>query len=68
MEKKLIFESPRQFSKRGIIPEAATRRLIRAGRVPGFYSGSKYLINTYAFIQMLEQAGTQQMKGEDEND
>lgn len=51
------FESVLEFSRKGIIPEATTRRLIKNNMVPGFFSGRKFLINTSAFIQVLENAG-----------
>lgn len=38
------------------IPEHFIRREIRAGRVPGFYSGSRFYINVPAFLQELEQS------------
>lgn len=48
------FESPRAFAKRGIKSEHAIRREMAAGRVPGFYSGNRFTIDSEAYIAQIK--------------
>lgn len=36
------------------ISESCLRKMIKAGEVPGFYSGNRYLINVELFIAVLD--------------
>ncbi len=46
--KNMNFQTAREFAKRGIKSEAAIRREIAAGRVPGFYTGNRFVIDSEA--------------------
>ncbi len=35
----------RETAKTGILPETALRRLVKQGKIPGVYSGSKFIVN-----------------------
>lgn len=37
--------SIRETARTGILPETALRRLVKQGKCPGFYSGTKFLVN-----------------------
>ena len=35
----------RETAKTGILPETALRRLVKQGKIPGVYSGNKFIVN-----------------------
>lgn len=39
------FRTFRATARTGILPEAALRRLAKQGKIPGFYSGNRFLVN-----------------------
>lgn len=45
-----MFQSPREFAKRGIKSEREVRREIAQGIVPGFWAGSRFVIDAEAYI------------------
>lgn len=49
------FQSAREFARRGIKSESAVRREIAEGKVPGFYSGNRYIINSALYLEQIEQ-------------
>lgn len=49
------FISARQFAKLGVKSEAAIRREIRLGLVPGFRSGNKFVINRDMYMSRIEE-------------
>ena len=56
----------RQLSKEIGLPEAVLRRMHRAGRLAGFYSGRKYFCHVPTLRETLEaarEAGTDVSKG-----
>lgn len=48
-----LFQTPREFARRGIKSEHAVRQDIAAGRVPGFYSGNRFVIDSDAYIARI---------------
>lgn len=52
--KNTQFESPRAFAKRGIKSEHAIRLEMAAGRVPSFYSGNRFTIDSEAYIAQIK--------------
>lgn len=51
--KNVNFQSARDFAKRGIKSEAAIRREIAAGMVPGFRTGNRFVIDAEAYIDRI---------------
>lgn len=49
------FISARQFAKLGVKSEAAIRREIALGLVPGFRSGNRFIINRELYIARIEE-------------
>ena len=47
------FQSAREFAKRGIKSEAAVRREIEQGIVPGFRVGNRFKINVEQYLAMI---------------
>jgi len=39
------FMSIRETSRTGLLPEALLRRMVKQGKVPGVYSGKRFLVN-----------------------
>lgn len=52
--KNADFQSAREFAKRGIKSENAIRRDIASGRVPGFYTGNRFIIYSTAYIEQIQ--------------
>ena len=52
----MTFNTPNELLKSGKCPlnETTLRRMIHAGKVPGFLNGRTYLINVEAFLEMLD--------------
>lgn len=48
-----LYQSARAFSKRGIKSEREVRREIAQGIVPGFWAGSRLVIDTEAYISKI---------------
>ncbi len=48
------FQSIREFSRRGIKSESAIRADLKAGRVPGFYAGSRFVVNSALYLEAIE--------------
>jgi len=45
----------RQTAKAGILPENRLRQMQHQGKLPGIYSGNKFLVNAEMLVQMVEQ-------------
>lgn len=52
--KNEMFQSAREFAKRGIKSEAAVRREIEQGLVPGFRSGNRFIINVELYLAAID--------------
>ena len=52
--KNEMFQSARDFAKRGIKSEAAVRREIEQGIVPGFRVGNRFKINVEQYLAMID--------------
>ena len=52
----MTFNTPNELLKSGKCPvnETTLRRMIHAGKVPGFQNGRTYLVNVEAFMEMLD--------------
>ena len=44
----------REVAKTGILPETAIRRLLKQGKIPAIYSGTKAYINFDRLCEMLD--------------
>lgn len=51
--KNEFYQSARAFSKRGIKSEREIRREIAQGIVPGFWAGSRFVIDAEAYISQI---------------
>ncbi len=47
------FLTIRETAKTGILPEAMLRIMVKQGRIPGIYSGRKFLVNYGMLIDQL---------------
>lgn len=45
----------RETAKAGILPEHRIRQMQKQGKLPGIYSGSKFLVNAEMLIALVEQ-------------
>lgn len=61
--KNCAFQSAREFARRGVKSEAAIRREIAAGKVPGFYSGNRFVINAALYLELIEAECRRNAKG-----
>lgn len=50
------FMSIPEAARTGILPETLIRELVRKGKVPGFYSGRKFMINFDLLCELLNRA------------
>jgi hypothetical protein len=48
------FMSLRAIAQTGLLPESVLRRFAKQKKLPGFYTGRKYLVNTDLLTAMLE--------------
>ena len=58
------YQTIRQFAKendRGLT-EGTLRRMVRCGECPGFYSGTRFMVNTDALIDLLEKRSAEAVK------
>ena len=56
MDEKLEFVTTRKLVKQlppGFLSEWTIRLLIKQGKVPGIYSGNRFLINKYQILKQL---------------
>ena len=49
------FLTIRQVARTGLISEHFLRLRLRQGRLPGFYSGSRYIVDYAALVELLHQ-------------
>ena len=59
------FKTIRQVAAIGILPEHRLRTLVKEGRCPGIYSGTRFLINVPALAAQLEAESLKVVKLED---
>lgn len=52
-----MFQSIRDTRRATGLPECFLRKLVKEGRVPGVYSGKKFLVNVPALLEQLEREG-----------
>lgn len=52
----------------GILPEHRLRIMYKENRLPGIYSGSRFLVNVSALIEQLNNDTTQREKENESND
>lgn len=57
MNKSTQFQTIRQVAKLFNLPEFSIRRLVKTGRVPGFYSGNRFYLNVPEFESQLNSCG-----------
>ena len=57
------FQSAREFARRGVKSEAAIRREIAAGKVPGFYSGNRFVINCELYLNQIQEECLRNARG-----
>ena len=58
------FLTIRQFAHRESVPETALRRLVKTGKAPGFYAGSRFYINVERMREMLDNASASKESAE----
>ena len=58
------FMTVRQVARTGLISEYRLRLLVAQGKVPGVYSGNRFLINYDQFIDMLNEQSRANAGGE----
>ena len=44
----------RETARTGILPETALRTLVKKGKIPGIYVGTKFLVNYGKLCEMLD--------------
>ena len=54
-----VFMSIRQIAQTKLLPEHILRKWQKAGKLPGFYSGKKFLVNYTILVQELEEKNSQ---------
>ena len=58
------FKTISQTAKTGLLPEFRLRAMQKQGRLPGIYSGKRFLVNFDALVEMLERESVQGVKTE----
>lgn len=58
------FKTIRQVAAIGILPEHRLRALVKEGRCPGIFSGSRFLINVQALAEQLERESMEAVRPE----
>lgn len=56
------FKTIRQTAAEGILPEFRMRQMLKQGKLPGIYSGTRYLVNVDALKAMLEEQTAQSVQ------
>lgn len=51
------FYTVRKTARLGFITESHLRRLIKMGECPGYYAGSRFMVNVDALVEQLDGAG-----------
>lgn len=51
------FKTVRKTAAPGFITESHLRRLIKTGQCPGYYAGSRFMVNVTALTAMLDGEG-----------
>ncbi len=59
------FKTINQTAALGILPEYRMRQMLKQGKLPGIYSGTRYLVNVDALKTMLEEQTAQSIKRTD---
>ncbi len=61
METDTKFLSIRECAAAGPLSEFVLRKMEKQGKLPGFFSGTKFLVNYRLFLENLEKASTENM-------
>lgn len=56
------FKTIRQTAATGILPEHRLRMMQKQGKLPGVFSGSRFLVNVDALVVMLEEQTAQSVQ------
>ncbi len=56
MEETIKFMTIRQTAKTGILPESLLRLMEKQGKLPGIYSGNRFLVNYGLLVEDLQAA------------
>lgn len=59
MMESVVYMSIRQTAKKTGLAESFIRAAVKKNKVPGFYSGKKYLVNVPRFLAALEESKDQ---------
>lgn len=59
MNNETIYMTIRQTAKRTGIAESFLRSAVKNKKIPGFYSGNKFLVNVPRMLEVLENQSTQ---------
>lgn len=51
------FKTVRKTASLGFITECHLRRLIKMRKCPGYYAGTRFMVNVTALVEMLDSAG-----------
>lgn len=54
MENERKFMTIRETSRAGYWPESGLRRLRKQGKLPGVYSGGRFMVNIPLLVEMLD--------------
>lgn len=54
MENERKFLTIRETSRAGYWPESGLRRLQKEGKLPGVYSGGRFMVNVPLLVEMLD--------------
>lgn len=49
-----VFKSIREIAKTGLLPESLLRQMQKQGKLPGFFSGRKFIVNYSMLLKDLE--------------
>ena len=55
-----MYQTIRQTVRSEGIPETALRRMVKAGKIPGFYSGTRFYVNVAKLREQLAQPNAKQ--------
>ena len=61
------FKTVRQVAASGLISEHFLRQMVAKGECPGFYSGTRYLINVKALAEILDARSREGLRREENN-
>lgn len=56
MESEKMFLTIRETARRGPLTEYTLRTMLKQGKLPGIYSGTRFLVNYKRFIEIIDKA------------